>query len=407
MGEVRPVQVAHTCSTYSFRVDREGVESGTSAIGGDRCTNQEKGVMQEFNPRRLSLARKLNAMTMTTLAKRVGVEPRTISAYESGGFPPSAETLAKIVSALGCPKEFYFGPTLDEPHLDSVSFRSLARMTAAQRDKATSQGTIALHLNAYLESRFDLPTSDVPDLSSEHSPEAAAETLRRYWGIGELPVRNVVHLLESKGVRVFSLAAASEVDAFSHWKGNTPFVFLNTQKSSERSRMDAAHELGHLTLHKQGAPRGKEAESEANAFASAFLMTQSSVKAYTNRFVTLPDLVKLKRIWNVSVAALNYRMHNVGMITEWQYRTLCIQLSNAGYRTQEPDESPRERSQLLTKVFTALYQDGINRAAVAGELGVSQEILEQLMFGLTIAAVEGGGRKALTAAERPRLTRIK
>ena len=172
--------------------------------------------------------------------------------------------------------------------------------------------------------------------------------------------------------------------------------------------MDAAHELGHLVLHKQGAPRGKEAESEANAFASAFLMPEASVKAYTNRFVTLPDLVRLKKIWKVSVAALNYRMHSIGMLTEWQYRTMCIQLSNAGYRSNEPNEIPREGSQVLTKVFRALYQDGINRATVARELGVSQEILEQLIFGLTISAIEGGGgQKQPATVERPRLTRIK
>ena len=175
------------------------------AVGRDRCTNQEKIMIQGFNPTRLSLARRLNAVTMSALARIVGVEPRTISAYEAGEYPPSEETLAKIVSALGCPEGFYFGPTLDEPHLDSVSFRSLARMTAGQRDMARAQGTIALHLNAYLESRFDLPVVDVPDLSNEHSPEAAAEILRRHWGIGELPIRNVVICLNRRALEYFPL----------------------------------------------------------------------------------------------------------------------------------------------------------------------------------------------------------
>jgi len=33
-----------------------------------------------------------------------------------------------------------------------------------------------------------------------------AEALRHHWGIGELPINNIIHLLESKGVRIFSLA---------------------------------------------------------------------------------------------------------------------------------------------------------------------------------------------------------
>ncbi|MEK2654790.1 ImmA/IrrE family metallo-endopeptidase [Pseudomonas aeruginosa] len=50
----------------------------------------------------------------------------------------------------------------------------------------------------------------------------------------------------------------SQVNAFSCWRrGVTPFVFLNTQKSAEASRFDAAHELGHLVLHRHGENKGK------------------------------------------------------------------------------------------------------------------------------------------------------
>jgi hypothetical protein len=85
-------------------------------------------------------------------------------------------------------------------------------------------------------------------------------------------LRNMVHLLESKGIRVFSLAVgAREVDAFLMWKGAIPYVFLNTHKTSEHSRYDAAHELGHLVLHEEDSPHGGEAELRANRFASAFL----------------------------------------------------------------------------------------------------------------------------------------
>ena len=55
----------------------------------------------------------------------------------------------------------------------------------------------------------------------------------------------MLHVLEAKGVRVFSLAENTRnVDAFSSWREERPFVFLNMQKTAERSRFDAAHELG-------------------------------------------------------------------------------------------------------------------------------------------------------------------
>src|SRR5205807_2630424 len=124
------------------------------------------------------------------------------------------------------------------------------------------------------------------------------------WGLGQLAISHMVKLLETKGVRVFSLVEnAKEVDAFSTWKGGTPYIFLNTYKSSSHNRYDAAHELGHLVLHKHGAVGGQVAEKEANLFAAAFLMPRSSVIAAAPRFATMPHLIQLKRKWLVSVSA--------------------------------------------------------------------------------------------------------
>ena len=39
------------------------------------------------------------------------------------------------------------------------------------------------------------------------------------------------------------------MDAFSLIRDDRPFAFLNTDRSAERQRFDAAHELGHLLLH--------------------------------------------------------------------------------------------------------------------------------------------------------------
>ena len=89
---------------------------------------------------------------------------------------------------------------------------------------------------------------------------------------------------------------ALEVDAFSMWRQETPFVFLNTQKSAERTRFDAAHELGHLVLHRHGSPQGQDAEREANAFASAFLMPRASVLANAPRMATLDHLIPAEKI---------------------------------------------------------------------------------------------------------------
>jgi Zn-dependent peptidase ImmA (M78 family) len=271
---------------------------------------------------------------------------------------------------------------------------------------ALSQAALGLQFMGWIEDRFELPKTDLPDLSREPNPEAAAESLRRAWGLGALSIRNMIHLLEAKGVRVLSLAVdAREVDAFSMWKGARPFVFLNTYKSTEHSRFDAAHELGHLVLHKHGPPQGREAEKQANAFASAFLMPRGSVLANVPRFPTYSTLVQLKKVWTTSVSALSYRLHELSVISDWQYRGLCIEIAKRG-RNTEPDESPRETSLILPRVLAALYEDGFSRARIAHALCLTASELEQLIFGLAMTGIEGG-RQQSSGQSRTHLERVK
>lgn len=343
-----------------------------------------------FNPSRLTLARKRRGLTMTRLAELAGVEPRSVSAWENGEFTPDSERRALLAKVLRFPESFFAGDDLEELSPDIASFRALSKMTAGKRDMALGAGTIALLLNSWIEERFELPVPDLPDLGKEASPEAAAATIRQLWGLGELPVKNMVHLLESRGVRVFSLAIdAREVDAFSMWHDSKPFIFLNTMKSTEHSRFDAAHELGHLVLHRHGEPQGQEAEREAHAFAAAFLMPSGSVLAHAPKFATVEHLVKLKKYWAVSVAALAYRLHAVGILSEWHHRQLCIAISKRGYRTREPNEAPRETSQVLAKVFAALRGDSVGKKDIAAQLHITSEEIEQLVFGLAVTGLTG------------------
>jgi len=344
-----------------------------------------------FNPSRLTLARKRRGLTMTRLAELIGVEPRSISAYENGEFTPDPERREQLARALRFPVSFFAGDDLEQLSPDIASFRALSKMTASKRDMALGAGTIALLLNDWIEKRFELPQPSLPDLSQEGGPEAAAAAIRQLWGLGELAIKNMVHLLESRGVRLFSLTIdAQEVDAFSMWHDSKPFIFLNTMKSAEHSRFDAAHELGHLVLHRHGEPQGQEAEREAHAFAAAFLMPRGSVLANAPKFATVDHLVKLKKYWTVSVGALAYRLHAVDVLSEWHYRQLYIDISKRGFRTREPEEAPRETSQMLAKVFAALRDDSVAKRDIAEQLHITPEEIEQLVFGLAVTSLTGG-----------------
>ena len=344
-----------------------------------------------FNPNRLSLARKRRGLTKVGLAQAIGVQVRAVTAFEIGEYPPSPETLARVCDTLGFDVGFFEGDDLEEPDAQGVSFRSMARMLARHKHSALAAGAFAFAVSDWAERRFEMPKADVPSLHGE-APEAAAEALRQEWGLGQKGVRNMVHLLEAKGVRVFSLAEnADEVDAFSLWKGAKPFVFLNTMKTAERSRFDAAHELGHLVLHAHGAPNGQEAEKEANAFASSFLMPRGSVLAATPQHITLSHLIQLKQKWAVSVSALARRYKDVGKISEWHYRMLFIEIAEKGYRIKEPAGIQRETSRVWEKMFASLRSGGVLKEDIARDLSIPTQEIEKLVWGLVTIGVTTDG----------------
>lgn len=368
--------------------------------------------MSDINPKQITFARVRRRYTKAQLAKELGVTSRTVQNYEAGTPAPDLETLERIAKLLDFPQQFfYIDEDMPELQEHTVSFRALSKMSDAMKKCAFSVASIAFKVNDWIEERFSLPQVNVPDLS-DLEPEAAAVALRRLWGLGNAPINNMIHLLESNGIRIFSLTEeAREVDAFCTWHNGKPFIFLNTLKSAERSRFDAAHELGHLVRDVYSMQHGEtpnpEIEKQANAFASAFLMPKESVMANQPPAYTINYLMKLKHYWGVSLVAMAYRFNSLGRITEWNYRTLCIEMAKKGYRTQEPEEMERETSQLLTKVQDYLQMQKQGWRDIAQSLSLSINEINALTFRLTpLSVVRGESISEQSIKNPPKLTLV-
>jgi Zn-dependent peptidase ImmA (M78 family)/DNA-binding XRE family transcriptional regulator len=338
-----------------------------------------------FNHKRLSLARKRRRLTGKGLAKRAALSPVTVSRLENGENEPDQETVGRLAAALDYPIEFFFEDDPEELDTNSVSFRSLTKMSAAERDAAISAGSLGLQLSDWIEAEFALPNSNLVDLSYETNTEMAARSLRQHWGLGEKPIGNMLALIEFHGIRVFSLSEnTATVDAFSFWRNEKPYVFLNNFKTAEHGIYDSAHEVGHLVLHRHGGPQpSKAAERDANAFASAFLMPARDVRASMPKFITVDVIIKAKARWRVSAMALAYRLHTLRLLTDWQYKSACIELGRRGYRTSEPVGVEREESRVWKKILSQLWAERRTKSDIAKALHVPLDELEALVWGLT------------------------
>lgn len=342
-----------------------------------------------MNGDRLRVARQRRTMTKKSLAEAMSVTPRAITGWESDEYPPEEHHLNKLSEILGFPISFFGLDDTVRTQTEAVSFRSLTTKTAGQRDAVIAMCDIARDVTAWINDNFAVPAPALPDLRDE-DPTIAASLLRQEWGLGNRPIKNMIHLLEAKGVRVFSLAEnCREIDACSYWSDDLPFVLLKIETSNERCRFDMAHELGHLVLHKHAAPTGRIAENEANAFASEFLMPEPSVRASCNEYWSIQTLVRKKRLWNVSVSALAYRVHQLDMMSNWHFKSLNIEMRRRGFKNAEPDGSPKEQSDILEAVLDRMRDKGITLRFAANKMSIPESELTGLLYGIVKVSVDG------------------
>jgi Zn-dependent peptidase ImmA (M78 family) len=325
---------------------------------------------------RLTEAREACCLNMAELAKRIGVSRQAVSQYELGLKRPDAETMIRIVRELQQPVSYF---TTERPlgsgPSGTVFFRSFKSKTKASNRAFEVWRKWVGQVSNYLGDYVNLPPvrwlrlENLKDQYLEDEIEQIATDCRRFWGLGDGPIANMTALLESKGCIVtLSEFGVTNVDAFSCWQGDRPFVFLGSDKQSAcRSRFNAAHELAHLVLH-SGISRVEiedskvldRIEREANRFASAFLLPARTFpsEVFSHR---LAHFVELKRRWKVAIRAMAYRCQELGLFDDDRILAFWKQMSAMGYVKTEPldDSIHNEFPQLLKKATELLLDNNV------------------------------------------------
>jgi Zn-dependent peptidase ImmA (M78 family)/transcriptional regulator with XRE-family HTH domain len=328
---------------------------------------------------RLKDARLASCLNQSELALAIGITRQAISSFEQGEKGPEPETLEKIAACLNQPISYFSAE--DRPlfgEFSSLFFRTVGTPRKRRNMACSVVSKWFVQIANYLDRYVNFPAVRVPQVSpssvtgryTAEEIEEAAEQCRKHWNLGLGPIPNVLSLLEANGVTVCRCEFDREaVEAFSFWNGNRPFIVLASDKeSAARSRFDAAHELGHLVLHRwigfeelENPKTLKTIEREADRFASAFLLPRQSFP--TEIFTTRLDaFISLKKRWKVSIAAMVYRCKQLEIFDEDQVTNLYKQLSARRWRTREPlddlEAMPLEQPRLLRRAIEMLLNAG-------------------------------------------------
>ncbi len=313
--------------------------------------------VESFNPEMLVLARRSRGLTQTQLASSAAVSPASISRYEMGALTMGPDILNRISAALDYPPNYFCRrPTLIGARGGAIFHRKQQSLPPRKLYRAHALAeTRRLEITRLLES-LDITSSFLPEYPVElydDDPEKIARSVRVATNVPPGPIFNVVETLERNGCVVVKHDFESrQIDGFSQRPPYPPcFIHINSELPPDRSRWTLAHELAHMVMHFDPMASRSLVEDQANLFAAEFLAPAREIGPQLDG-LTFQKLGGLKREWRISMQALIYRAYQLGTIGERQRRSMFIQLSQAGYRTREPEtlDPPVEKPHLAVRL---------------------------------------------------------
>ena len=117
-------------------------------------------------------------------------------------------------------------------------------------------------------------------------------------------------------------------------------------------------------------------------------MPRGDVLAELPQVRHLHEMMKKKIRWKVSLAALNVRLHRLGITSDWKYRDFCIEIATRGYNKDEPQPIPREKSIVWEKVLRGLWAEKTTQTDIAKALGIPESEVSGLVFGMVADCID-------------------
>lgn len=212
--------------------------------------------LTSFNGERLKTARLYNSMTITDVAEQAGVSKQAISQFETNKAEPKLETMIKLSSILGFPRDYFYGVSKKEIVIGDTYFRSMVATSNKERMAQIERVKLFVAIMNVIGEYIEFPqlalcdTNDLNDIDVEE----LAEKVRKVWGLKKQPIANLIDEMEKHGIFVNSVFTNTKhIDAYSQIQQvdgkTTAVVILGSDKDNAfRRNFSAAHELGHLLL---------------------------------------------------------------------------------------------------------------------------------------------------------------
>jgi len=286
------------------------------------------------------------------LAVALDIPRSAVSLIESGERSLASSELARLAEVYGWSVEqLLFGSEPETVEFDQESgailryFRTAGALAPPEHEAWLGEAETHWRRYAELEQkvygtqRWDLPTYRVPGGRPPEQGEHLAAQERRRLGLESAPIRSMIDLLESEGIKVLFMPfdVGSEIAGcyfFSEDLG--PCVLVNKSDLPARRRFTEGHEYCHFLVDREAVEgeictpsrRRELFEVRANAFAAAFLLPERGIRDALEDADVVPgevgpeNIVHLMQRFGASREAILWRLLNLRLISSQERKAL-------------------------------------------------------------------------------------
>lgn len=285
---------------------------------------------KSFIPIRLREARNMCGYSLDQFVKTANlrVTRQSIYNYERGVMQPKPEMVKVFADTLGVSEHYFYGNStkIDIPMLRTTGDDLLSEEELQHFEVMLSywaERYLLMEKKVGLKSDFSNPLADIT-VSTLDDVILAADRLREVWRCGSGPLPAVLRLMERKGIKILSTELPDgilELSTFADESHPLIVVDMRPQKTTiERLRFTACHELAHILLHFSDECN---VEKMCNKFANFFLFPKQTfieeMGAEHRNQLTLEEMIDLKELYGISIAAQVHAAWDLRMISREHY----------------------------------------------------------------------------------------
>ncbi len=283
-------------------------------------------------PIRLREARLQQGYSLNQLVKKAGlsISRQSLYRYEKGEMLPKADVISDLAKVFGVAESYFLGNSLQ---VDIPMLRSTKGYKFSSDEESRLEAKLCFWAEHYLkmehdtnlQSSFNNPLNGM-SIATLNDAIHAANKLRSVWNCGDGPIASILRLIERKGIKIFNTSLPNGIYGLSTWADHShPLMILDMRLEKttvERLRFTAAHELAHLLLSFTEDSQ-LTIEKRCDKFAGFFLFPKNTfieeMGGEKREFITLEEMIDLKQIYGLSIAAQVRTAYDIGMITPEHY----------------------------------------------------------------------------------------